>query len=277
VTTPQWWQWPTVLSMDAPLVCVAWYALLARVVGTRAAWPQAVVIGASVWLAYAADRWIEAWRLAPGDIRTERHHFYLRHRWPVALVWVCVFALDVAVAVVALSARHLIAGGVLAVLVLLYLLSHQLVHRHRRWRVPKEVCIAILLTAGVCIFLPAAANPAALTTSATLFALLCFSNCALISHWEREVDLIHQQSSLATRAGAAPWVIQAVPWGAAFIALICLMSSVGPLRTVAICALASAVLLGVVDRLEPHTGRRVARVLSDVALLTPLASLVFLI
>jgi hypothetical protein len=46
---------------------------------------------------------------------------------------------------------------------------------------------------------------------------------------------------------------------------------------VAACTFASAVLLGVVDRLERRTGRRAARVLSDVTLLTPIAPLVFLI
>ena len=53
--------------------------------------------------------------------------------------------------------------------------------------------------------------------------------------------------------------------------------SVDPQRIVAACTLASAVLLGIVDRLERQTGRRVARVLSDVALLTPVVPLVYLL
>ena len=272
-----WWQWPTVLSLDAPAVCVVWHALLAHVAGTRPGWPQGIVLGASVWLAYVADRWIEAWRLDPIDIRTERHHFYQLRRWPVALVWLLVFVADLVVATTTLTTRELLAGTVLLVLVLVYLLSHQLVHRHRRWRLPKELCIALLLTGGVCVFLITTPQVDALTASAALFGLLCFANCALISHWEHDVDVAHQQSSLAVDSDNPPWLIPLLPWTVAGVALASFAVSVDPQRIVAACTLASAVLLGIVDRLERQTGRRVARVLSDVALLTPVVPLVYLL
>ncbi len=77
---PHWWQWPTVLSLDAPAIALVWQALLARVVQVTLGWPEAFVLGCSVWLAYAADRWIEGWRLDPAQIRTQRHYFYQRWR-----------------------------------------------------------------------------------------------------------------------------------------------------------------------------------------------------
>src|SRR5262245_49915556 len=110
--TIQWWQWPTVLSLDAPVVVVAWQAVLAQISGVELGWPHQFVLAASVWLAYAADRWIEGWHLTPSTIRTERHAFYQHWRWPVAALWSVVLAADVTVAFDRLS-RHEIEAGVL--------------------------------------------------------------------------------------------------------------------------------------------------------------------
>jgi hypothetical protein len=79
---PEWWLWPTILSLDAPAVALAWQSLLALVVGVKLAAHHSVLLGLSVWLAYAADRWIEGWRLTPQTVRTQRHAFFLRWRWP---------------------------------------------------------------------------------------------------------------------------------------------------------------------------------------------------
>jgi hypothetical protein len=266
---PRWWQWPTILSLDAPAVCVMWQAALARVAGVQLQWPHVAVLGFTVWLAYAADRWIEGWHLHWSDIRTQRHHFYQRHRWPVAVVWLLVLVADLVIAFTQLAWRDIGAGALLTTLVLLYLLSHQLVHRQRRWRLPKELCVAALLTGGVCVFLVTAATLGVIASSASLFALLCFSNCALISSWEREVDLAHGQTSLALAAAGHGWAIPQLPWLIVVLAGAAYVGHTGPVRMVAACALLSAVLLGLVDRLERRTGWKAARVLSDVALMTP--------
>ena len=76
--------------MDAPAVSVAWLALLATRLEVELGWPDLFVLGASVWLAYAADRFIEGWRLASERVRTPRHRFYQRWRGPVAVVWLAV-------------------------------------------------------------------------------------------------------------------------------------------------------------------------------------------
>jgi len=271
--TPRWWQWPTVLSLDAPLVCVLWQAVLARVAGIDLRWPEVAVLGITVWLAYVADRWIEGWHLDTRDIRTQRHHFYQQWRWPVAAVWLFGAAVDVAVAFAHLTWRELAAGAVLMSFVLLYLLSHQLIHRHHRWRLPKELCVAALLAGGACVFLAPAPHRSDLAWSASLFALLCFANCALISMWEREVDLAHGQSSLAIDAREHQWAIPQLPWMIAVLAAAACAGSTGPSRAVAACVLTSAVLLALVDYLERRAGWMLARVLADVAMLTPILPL----
>jgi hypothetical protein len=246
---------------------------LARVAGVTLRWPHVVVLGASVWLAYAADRWLEGWRLHWRDIRTERHHFYQRRRWPVAAVWGLVLAIDLIVAFSGLSVDELAAGIVLLTCALMYLLSHQIVHRRRRWRAPKELCVASLLTGGVRVFLGASPIASDLTLSTALLALLYFTNCALISLWERDVDLAHGQTSLAVDFTGNRWAIRQLPFAAAVLAGAVWMAHPGPSRMAAACVLASALLLAVVDRLEDRAGEPMARVLADVALLTPVAVL----
>lgn len=271
---PHWWQWPTVLSLDAPCVALAWQELLARANGGAPAGPERWILGASVWMAYAADRWIEGRRLDPAQVRTQRHWFYARWNLPVAVVWLAVFGVTVALAFTRLDRPALAAGFLLLGPVLAYLISHQLIHRQHPWRAPKELCVAVLFAAGAALF--PATGPgglsAALLAATALFGLLVFANCALIAGWEREVDRAHGQTSLVLqfpRAGTAartlPWLLAALGAGLA----------AGPafaaLRPAAWCTLGSGLLLGLVDRWHHRLGRQLARVLADAALLTPWA------
>jgi len=273
---PKWWQWPTVLSLDAPAVALLWQWLLAQAAGAPLRWPQEFVLGASVWLAYAADRWIEGWRLAPEAVRTQRHYFYLRWRWPMAGLWLGVLAADLAAAIARLSRPEFRAGLALLTAVVAYLLSHQLVHRHHRGRAPKELCVALLLAGGAAVFIvaPDPARALVLAAPLALFGLLCFANCALIAVWEDAVDQSHGQTSIARQFRGGRAVSRAGPWVAVGLALpLCLGLSGAP-RVAAACGLASGLLLAALDRAEVRLGRERARVLADVALLTPLVPLV---
>lgn len=273
---PYWWQWPTIASLDAPAVTLAWQELISRSAGISLSWPHRLILGASVWLAYAADRWIEGWRLAPESIRTQRHHFYQHARWPIAFVWLLVLVADVGVAITELSEREFRVGLLLLVPVLAYLLSHQFAHRHLPWRAPKELCVAVLLAGGVGIFpaaQPGSGNPSEFAISLGFFATLCFANCALISTWEHEVDRTHGQTSLALRYRRAAKWSRALPWLIAVFAVAHGILTFGPIRTIAGCTFVSALLLGAIDRLERRTHWQLARVLADAALLTPLVPL----
>jgi hypothetical protein len=252
-------------------VALAWQDALAQAAGVALPGPERAVLGASVWLAYAADRWIEGWRLPAGRVQTERHRFSQRWRWPVLLVWVAVLAGAVALAFGRLTAAELTHGGLLLVGVAAYLLSHQLVHRHWRGRLPKEACTALLLGAGAAVFSLGrpGLRPVPFTAALALFVLLAFANCVLISVWEAEVDRQHGEASLAQLFGAAGARARLLRWGtAALAAAAAAAGSAG--RPVMACALASALLLAALHRAEPRLGRRRARVLADAALLTPL-------
>jgi hypothetical protein len=264
-----WWQWPTVLSIDAPVVAVLWQLLLARVAGLDLGWAPPAVLALSVWLAYAADRWIEGWRLDRDAIRTPRHQFYQQHRWSVAAVWLIALAADIAIAFRYLDRRDITAGFLLIAAVAAYLLSHQLVHRDRAWRAPKELCVAALLSAGAVVFVTETPQPGALMMPLGLFALLCFTNCALISVWEREVDRAHGQTSLALSRRDHEQLIRQLPWMILVLSAASAFFDAGAARDAAIASAASAILLAVVDRIELVAGRQAARVLADIALMTP--------
>ncbi len=276
VGEPRWWQWPTILSFDAPAVAFLWQWLLARSVNVTLHAQHAFILGASVWLAYVGDRWIEGWRLS--RVFTLRHLFYQRWRWPVAGVWLAVLISDVGVALLELTAPEFRAGLVLLAFVMTYLFSHQLVHRNHGWRAPKEVCVAVLLGGGVALF-PLVQSPFAcwlLMPPLVFFMLLCFVNCVLISAWECEVDEMHGQTSIALQfrrgmafSTAAPWVLAGA--AAAFTAV----WAGDKARPAILCAIASSVSLGVVDVLEPRFGRQLARVLADFALMTPVVPLLW--
>lgn len=271
----RWWLWPTILSLDAPAVVVLWQALIARSARAANGAPEMLVLGSSLWLAYSADRWIEGWRLPPAAIRTERHRFYQRGRWPILAAWLAVLGADVLEAIRGLSPGEFGAGVLLLLPVTAYLLSHQLLHRRSRWRAPKEACVALLLGGGAAVF--AVGQPQAdlrgMALPLALFILLCFSNCALISVWEREVDRSHGQTSLALQFAGAAAFFRALPWWIAALAAFVGVAGVPHSRESVACAAASAILLGTVDLAERRIGRVGARVLADVALAAPAACL----
>ena len=272
---PSWWQWPTVLSLDAPAVALSWQWLFARVARTPLAWHHVFILGAATWLAYAADRWIEGWQIAPERLRTQRHWFYQRWRWPIFSMWLGVLATTLVISFTRLNSRELAAGFIVLAPVLVYLLSHQLAHRDHPWRAPKELCVALLFAAGVSCFQVARAPGAlpALSIPLAIFGSLCLANCSLISFWEAEVDRTHGQTSLALQYPRGHRLVRALPWLLAALAAGFAACETGAMRTAMFCAAASGGLLGAVDLAHIRCGRQLARVLADVSLLTPLMPL----
>ena len=275
---PKWWLWPTILSLDAPAVALSWQALLARVVGVKLAAHHSMLLGLSVWLAYAADRWIEGWRLTPQTVRTQRHAFFLRWRWQAFTVWLTILLGAIGLAGMRLSEREWVASLGLLAATLVYLLSHQLLHRHHPWSVPKEVCVAVVITLGAALY-PATLASGGLMRFAgpvLLFLLLSLANCLLISVWEWEVDTQHGQTSLALRYSQTQAIARWLPSGIALLGLGLALTHNGAIRNAAACGAFSAVLLAGLARAQPRLGREPSRVLADVALLTPLIGLALL-
>jgi len=79
---PPLWLLPNLLSIDAPLVALAWMWMLARslrveYIQTAAWW----VLPVSIWCIYVLDRLLDGWRHPEVRDSSPRHIFHWRWRW----------------------------------------------------------------------------------------------------------------------------------------------------------------------------------------------------
>ena len=249
------WLWPNLLSLDAPLIALLWQILFVRCFHSRPSSWSAALLAVSVWLIYAADRTLDAWR---GNEDQLRHRFYRRY-WRVLLPgWVAALAGCGWLAWRNLSAIEFEGGVALLAAVALYLGS---VHLKSNWiwaAGSKEAAVAILFGVGTVL----AAWPRLATTgdifSVALFAILCWTNCVAIDDWESQ-----RPARTAVYVAAA---------AIALTAATCMRDHrpvLGSAETV------GALGLIFLDRMRGRMSREALRVLADAALASPVLFLPF--
>ena len=113
------WLYPNLLSLDAPLVAVAWLHVFAKTwrLGYHP-WEAYVTLGLAVWAIYVADRLFDSSMTGSGTSGKleARHHFHRTHRKGFRMG--VMLALGVAVILVVTKMpmtiyKHLMLGGVL--------------------------------------------------------------------------------------------------------------------------------------------------------------------
>jgi hypothetical protein len=111
------WLYPNLLSLDAPLVAMAWLYVFSKTWRLYHQWEAYATLGLVVWVIYVADRLLDVSMLGGTSAMLEaRHRFHQDHR--KALRIGVVLALLVAVALVLTRMpmtiyKHLVFGGVL--------------------------------------------------------------------------------------------------------------------------------------------------------------------
>lgn len=77
-----WWLWPNLLSLDAPLVAVAWLYMFARAWQVNyLEWQAYLALGLGVWVIYVCDRLLDLRVRDAGDpLLAKRHEFHARFR-----------------------------------------------------------------------------------------------------------------------------------------------------------------------------------------------------
>ena len=77
-----WWLWPNLLSLDAPIVAVAWLYMFARAWQVNyMGWESYLALGLAVWVVYVLDRLLDHRLRVPQDpLIGARHHFHNRFR-----------------------------------------------------------------------------------------------------------------------------------------------------------------------------------------------------
>ena len=276
---PLFWRWPNILSIDAALIAVSWQYFFSAAFKIPLAGTHFLVLGSAVWLAYAADRWIDGLCLDTEKAATQRHRFYIVYRRAILAAWVMVLVAAVGLAHSKLDRKDLVAGWVLVAVCLIYALLVQRPGSIWGRLMPKELWAAIFFAAGVFLFLDGiwrAHTPAGLL-AAVAFCLLCFANCSLMGKWERKEDRQHRQMSLCLRW---PFWVTAAKWlalGAALVSWVFLIILPGESGWALIVAFnLSGWGLFLIDLGSRQLPVEDLRVLGDAVLFSPILALVLL-
>lgn len=158
-----WWLWPNVLSLDAPLVAVAWQRYF-----THVSWGASVALFCAVWVVYITDRLLDA-RRSPTVVSTFRHAFYKEHGFAAGLMLAFAGATGAVAAELWVPESTLVAGLGIALLAGAYL-----------WLLPERLAVfkhfvaAPIFALGVFVMHP----PSVLQFAA--FACLCLGNMLLV-------------------------------------------------------------------------------------------------
>jgi hypothetical protein len=239
------WLWPNLLSLDAPVVALLWQILFARCFHARVDVLPSVLLVLAVWLIYAADRTIDAWR---GSSERPRHEFYRRHWRALLPLWILVLAAGSALAWMRLTPELLVNGLALGGAVALYFaLLHCGIFQKT-----KEAAVAALFALGATLSAWPNVRSAVDIEAIVLFSCLCWINCVAIEHWE----------------GESEWPIAAAAGFVALAAVMLLLFSSRPVLGGAVAA--SAMCFVLLDYGRRRFSRDALRVLADVALLSPL-------
>jgi hypothetical protein len=275
------WLWPNLLSLDAPLVALLWQTLFAQRFHAAASAIPAVLLTATVWLIYAADRVFDAWS---GTDQSPRHLFYRRNWRSFVPAWCGVLTLTALLALSGLPAATLRRGLMLLGIVAVYFgVVHCAPERLRRLRSrmlwPKEAAVGALFALGVSFVAWDQIQTLEDLATVLLFAGLCSLNCVAIEYWEskarRESALGYAAQGLEmARPEADPSNAWRNPIRLVALAVACMALLVMDRRPILGGAeLASAVAFLVLDWKRCRLSSNALRVLADVALLSPVVFL----
>jgi hypothetical protein len=191
--------WLNLVCLDAPLVATAWLWLFARTFQVPLQAGNVVALFLTAWLIYLADRFADASSLNPNLPRSLRQDFCLRHRevWIAAVALVAGF--DAYVIWRTTAFQTFLAGTVVGLLAVGYLVVNHPLGRIWRSLPAKEFAIGILFAAGTMVaLLPLAGLTPIFVIAVITFAALCSLNCISIAAWERDLDRAQGKVSIAT-------------------------------------------------------------------------------
>lgn len=226
------------------MVAVLWQILFARCFRVPVEPLAALLLLLTVWLIYAADRTLDAWR---GNVHSPRHEFYRRHWRELLPVWMMLLGLTAWLAAERLPPDLFVHGSILIASVGVYfaLVHSSVLGLH------KEAAVGVLFALGASLVAWGKVRTAADVTTILLFSGLCWMNCIAIQKWEGEKpDWSPSIAAIvvACVAAALLYANRPVLGGA---------------------ELASAFGFLLLDRVRPRLSADAVRVLADVALLSP--------
>lgn len=278
-----WWLWWNVLSLDAPLVAVAWLAVFSRESRVRLPIANFAVLALAVWIIYTCDRLLDGWTAKNRGVLQARHFFCEKQRVALAallgIAGVTIFVLIVR----DLPRSEVAAGLALGGIVVLYMagihvwqgtgLRDRVVRKKVAVILPKEIISGVVFACGTTLPLWSRRlnAPWELLAAGVFFALLCCLNISAIECWETgRRDRISGDG----RRHFVRWAESRINWlaGGLAIAAFSVMTSRGLGNEFSGTLLAAAlggVLLLILNIQRKRFSSSELRVLADVALLVP--------
>ncbi len=158
-----------------------------------------LILGSAIWLAYMADRLFDNLALDRTKTLTRRHQFIRNHWKSIVTIWILLFASMVLFSKTMLSKEEFLGGIWLVILINLYFLLIKISRTIPFLGSLKEIITGTLFSIGVSYFpllmLSDPSNQA--YVDQILFAILCFSNVLLISHWDHSIDKEQKEKTLS--------------------------------------------------------------------------------
>lgn len=282
-----WWLWWNVLSLDAPMVAVAWALVFAKSASMALPGAEVVALGLVVWLIYTVDRLLDGQAAASaegsmtamlpdrdgafGPPLRQRHVFHRTHARSVAWVAAVIAAFTGILVLTQIGAVVLRLAVPVGLILVLYMAWVHLGRGRVMTRLPKEVAVGGVFAAGVA--LPAWSRLATRRWEffllAILFAAVCTLNCVAIDEWEnlREREFGRGGRSLAAKDFSSGRFAVALAICAALMTPVIRLR--GEFSAIGAAIAVSAVLILILDLMRERISADALRVLVDVALLAP--------
>jgi hypothetical protein len=273
------------LSFDAPTVAALWTWFIASANHVHLSFSSTLSMALAVWMLYAGDRLMDARLLDIDPTRhtglEARHYFHHRHHMGF-LTGILLSSIALAALLPHLDAAairlYLILGGLVAGY---FILIHAGSGAAAQWevarRLPKEIAVGLCFAAAT--FIPTVARRPDLRLPllpvAVVFATLCSLNCLFIYAWEHEGQRINTSTHTITRLALGNLTSFTGVLICCSIAFVLLDHRV-PWPIPCASSLSAAILLLLHNR-RHAISRTTLRAAADLALITPLLLLPFVL
>ena len=283
-----WWAWPSVLSLDAPAVAVAWSWAIAHAAGASWVVAHAALLALATAAVYLFDRVRDAGRLSGERPPPLRHAWVARHRRS-ALVAACVAGAAAVLLALRLPPTGVLwAAGVAVAAVGVLALPRAASPAWPVAIVGRPAAVGAVFAAGAALpAIAAGADPRSLGPSLLGLAAVAALNVAMIAAWEGDLDdgaaapRAAGPATLRWRVGAAVGLAVAICSAGAFrgvpLAAEAAPLAAGPGRSLAAALVLGALLLASLEAFGSRLSSEARHLAADGALLvapiaTPLAT-----
>ena len=187
------WSYLNITSMDAPMISVAWHLYFCQNAGlTGFEISNYIILCASVWLGYMADRLFDVRQKKSYELFSSRHKFCKDYESKLWILWLIIFIVTVTFSLNILKSDKFVVCFILMLFIALY---NYLNFKFSQKKFPKEICVASLFSYGTLILIE---KPFALDEFLH-FALICFLNCLILTHKNRCADIKMNMNSWSHR------------------------------------------------------------------------------